>query len=381
MLAQCGSCGVRFLVPDERAANRGLMVRCRCGTEFALHEPKAPRVAAHASDRLKSSAWRRCANHPQVKSESVCASCGVGFCRACEQRVRNVPVCPRCEGLCTEAARVEEDTAREKQRARSMSDDIGFITAYPFSDPPAYVMLGIFTGFFSLFSGFAMGVILSKGVLVWYGFTALTKVSVGNVRGYMPNFGDIIDIVHPLRLSLAAFLAASWPLILVIWFFGAPAILQQARGLDTSVVHAHQVADEQAAAEGEAMAPNAEPLQRPERGASPALGLLLFVVAALWHLFYMPMALIVAAISRGFFKTLNPLIGLEAIAKMGAAYWFAAGIYFVLTLAQVSLERLLGLIPIAGALLGAFVAAYAWLAAGCALGLAVFKKARELNLD
>jgi hypothetical protein len=95
----------------------------------------------------------------------------------------------------------------------------------------------------------------------------------------------------------------------------------------------------------------------------------------------MPMALIVAAISRGFFKTLNPLIGLEAIAKMGAAYWFAAGIYFVLTLAQVSLERLLGLIPIAGALLGAFVAAYAWLTAGCALGLAVFKKARELNLD
>ncbi|HET7294928.1 MAG TPA: hypothetical protein VFM88_21090 [Vicinamibacteria bacterium] len=420
MLARCASCGVRFVVPEDRARNPGLKVRCRCGAEFALHAPKPPRVAGGADaavaaaaapapvrssaaapppvaadEPLRSGAWRRCSNHPQVKSESVCPACGIGFCRDCEQRIRNVPVCPRCQGLCTDVAKVEEDAAREKQRARTMADDIGFIAAYPFSDPAAYVMLAVFTGFFSFFSGFAMGVILSKGVLVWYGFTALTKVSVGKFRGYMPNFGDITDIVHPMRLSFAAFLAAGWPLIAVWYFLGLPAFIEQARGPEVAVVHAQEPEPEPPAEEGQAaegvesgegaedgLAAAAE--EGPEGydgGPSPVLGVVLFGVAALWYLLYMPMALIVAAISRGFFKTLNPLIGVEAIAKMGGAYWFAAGIYFALALVQLVLDRFLGLIPIAGTMISAFVAAYAWLATGCALGLAVFKKAKELNLD
>ncbi len=405
MLARCASCGLRFVVPDDKAANPSLRVRCRCGAEFALHEPKAPRVPAAAEaaaaanrapgfDPSRSGAWRRCSNHPQAKSRSVCPACGVGFCGDCEQRVRSVPVCPRCQGLCTEAAKIEEDSARARQRARTMADDLGFIASYPFSDPVAYVMLAVFTGFFSFFSGFAMGVILSKGVLVWYGFTALTKVSVGKFRGYMPNFGDITDIVHPLRLSLAAFLAASWPLVAVWYFFGLPGFVEQARGLESGVVYAQEPEpepqlEEGGAGEGEAVAGEDATLPAAEEagpesydsGASPLLGLLLFGVAALWHLLYMPMALIVAAISRGFFKTLNPLIGMEAIAKMGTPYWFAAGIYFALTLAQVLFDRALSLIPIAGAMLGAFVAAYVSLTTGCALGLAVFKKAKELNLD
>lgn len=322
----------------------------------------------------------------------MCPACGVGFCRDCEQRVRNVPVCPRCQGLCTDAAKIEEDTARERQRARTMKDDVGFIAAYPFTDRVAYIMLALFTGFFSFFSGFAMGVILSKGVLLWYSFTALTKVSAGKFRGYMPNFGDLTDIVHPLRLSLAAFLAAGWPLIAVWYFIGLPNLLQEARGPESAVVHAQEPAAEPQAEEGTAEeegegneeagpAPSQEALEPYDRGQSPVLGLALFGVAALWYLLYMPMALIVAAISRGFFKTLNPIIGVEAIVKMGGAYWFAAAIYFVLTLTQAIVTRLLGLIPIAGTMLGAFVAAYVSLATGCALGLAVFKKAKELNLD
>ncbi len=423
MLARCASCGVRFVVPEDRATNPNLKVRCRCGAEFPLHAPKAPRVAggsdgavaaaavapaavrspaaapplpAATGDPLRSGAWRRCSNHPQVKSESVCPACGTGYCRDCEQRIRNVPVCPRCQGLCTDVAKIEEDTAREKQRARTMADDIGFIAAYPFSDPVAYVMLAVFTGFFSFFSGFAMGVILSKGVLVWYGFTALTKVSVGKFRGYMPNFGDITDIVHPMRLSLAAFLASGWPLIAVWYFYGLPALLEQARGPEIAVVHA-QEPEEPQLEEGEAGLEEGEAGEGKEEGAlaaaeqegtesydggsSPLLGLVLFGVAGLWYLLYMPMALIVAAISRGFFKTLNPLIGIEAIAKMGGAYWFAAGIYFGLALLQLVLDRFLSLVPIAGTMISAFVGAYVWLATGCALGLAVFKRAKELNLD
>jgi hypothetical protein len=40
-----------------------------------------------------------------------------------------------------------------------------------------------------------------------------------------------------------------------------------------------------------------------------------------------------------------------------------------------------GLIPVAGKLINGFVQSYTFLAIGCLLGLAVFKKAPELGLD
>jgi len=48
MLARCGSCGVGLVVPDDKAANPRLRVRCRCGSEFALREPKPSRVETPA---------------------------------------------------------------------------------------------------------------------------------------------------------------------------------------------------------------------------------------------------------------------------------------------------------------------------------------------
>ncbi len=422
MLAHCAQCGVRFLVPDERAATPNLRVRCRCGAEFPLHAPHSRAAAAVAAPgtpeappppenaALRGGAWRRCLNHPQAKSESVCPACGVGFCRECERRVNNVPVCPRCEGLCSDLLKVEEDQARDKQRARTMQDDIGFIAGYPFSDRAAYIMLALFTWFFSFFSGMPLGVILSKGVLVWYCFTALTRVAIGKFRGFMPNFGDITDIVHPMRLSFAAFLAASWPLLALPFLVGPPVLpsfleSMESRADGRGVVYAQEPAavpegefapeagqdggedeseDESEDAEGveAAAAPPAEDEAGSEsESRSPILVNGLYALAFLWQLLYLPMALIVAAISRGFFKTLNPLIGVEAIGKMGSAYWFAVLLYTILATLQALLGRLLDVVPIAGSLVGSFLAAYVSLTTGCALGLAVFKKAKELDLD
>jgi len=262
------------------------------------------------------------------------------------------------------------------------------------------VMLALFTWFFSLFSAMPLGVVLSKGVLVWYSFTALSKVSAGRFRGYMPNFGDITDIVHPLRLSTAAFLAASWPLVVLI-FWAGPVELFERSGLESAIVHAQEAeqptpegqgedahedtesSDEDA--EGE---PSPDAAEEPEAASpedydsGPPLYVKgLYALAFLWQLLYMPMAQIVAAISRGFWKTLNPIIGVEAIAKMGSAYWFAALLYSVLTIVQTLLAQVLSLVPIAGSLVGSFIGAYVSLTTGCALGLAVFKKAKELNLD
>jgi len=82
-----------------------------------------------------------------------------------------------------------------------------------------------------------------------------------------------------------------------------------------------------------------------------------------------------------FFATLNPLEGLSAIRTMGTTYWSAMGVYTAVAIAEAVLVFVLGLIPVAGKFLGAFVQSYTYLAIGCLLGFAVFKKAPELGLD
>ena len=88
-----------------------------------------------------------------------------------------------------------------------------------------------------------------------------------------------------------------------------------------------------------------------------------------------------AAISRSFLATLNPLEGLSGIRAMGATYWSAMGVYTAIAVVEFVLVALLGLIPFAGRFLGAFVQSYTYLATGCLLGFAVFKRAPELGLD
>ena len=53
------------------------------------------------------------------------------------------------------------------------------------------------------------------------------------------------------------------------------------------------------------------------------------VIAALWMVAYMPVALTVAALSKSILSTLNPLIGVDTIKKMGGIYWQALAVYLV----------------------------------------------------
>jgi hypothetical protein len=66
---------------------------------------------------------------------------------------------------------------------------------------------------------------------------------------------------------------------------------------------------------------------------------------------------------------------------MGGVYWQALLIYSFFAGTQWLLGAGLSFIPIAGGIVRSFVDAYAYLAIGCTLGLAVFKKARELGWD
>lgn len=103
--------------------------------------------------------------------------------------------------------------------------------------------------------------------------------------------------------------------------------------------------------------------------------------AMLWALLYSPIALIAAAISRSFLATLNPVTGIDAIRQMGSIYWEAWFIYTAIVIAQAIVSGILGIIPLLGGFLGAFVQSYAFLSFGCLLGFAVYKKAAELGVD
>ena len=360
-------------------------------------------VAATAPPRPVS--WRRCVHHP-VRSHSVCPACVKGYCEACArpQTVQNAVICPSCDGLCVRASQYEESQARGQQQARSLMQELGTIVAYPLRDPMGLVMLSLFTWFFgllakmALFGGFA-GIILSQGVLLSYCFFAVSRVSSGNLHDFTPDFRGISDFIEPLRLGLAVLLISSGPLLLVTFLGLGVALFGAERAALPSlpVAHAHsqpppspeaeeepEEKPEKKGADGGHTAAGRE--EREDRGptstpATVAGGLVLFGIALLWKLVYTPAALTVAALSRGFFKTLNPAVGLDTIHKMGGIYWQALAIYSFFAGAEWLLGAALSFIPIAGGIVRSFVDAYAYLAIGCTLGFAVFKKARELGWD
>lgn len=403
-------------VPPDKLQIPRLKGRCPCGTEFAVTGPAAMGAAAGAPDphvepapppgrvappappaeapvvrvRTRPVPWPRCADHPQVRSSSVCPACVKGYCDACVQRVQGGAICAACDGLCvpTESYGHKQETAH--QRDRSMAADIGVIAGYPFRDALGFALLALFTWVFGYFAGF-----LAQGVLMMYTFHALTRVSNGDLKSSMPDFTDVFDLMLPARLAIAAFVISTGPLIAVTLFVpgaGVHGIFASAPSVAV-VAHAAQHAPE-------AEHPPAEAAPRPddeddeashaararrrgdedqEKTGGLAIGLL--TLTLFWKLAYTPVALTVAALSRSYLSTLNPVIGIGTIGRMGATYWHAMVIYTVLALAQWALGYGLDKIPIAGALLRSFTDAYASLAIACTLGLAVFKKAKALGWD
>jgi hypothetical protein len=371
--------------------------------------PPPPPIAAGPSAApapARPISWRRCVNHA-VRSVSVCPACVKGYCEPCAsgQSVQNAVICPACDGLCVRAAQYEESQTRGQQQARSLMQELGTIVAYPLRDPIGLVMLALFTWVFAvaakmaLFGGF-VGVIFSQGVLLSYCFFAVSRVASGNLRDFTPDFRGISDLTDPLRLGLAV-LMISWGPLLAMMFL-VPGVSLFGTGVSSGpaipVVHAQeqpppspeaeeaeepeagaeQKEDPEAAgSSGEA----AEDHEAPPSRAAAAGAVALFALALLWKLIYTPVALTVAALSRSFFKILNPLLGVDTIRKMGGIYWQALVIYSVFAGLQWLLSLALGFIPIAGGIALALVDAYAFLAIGCTLGLAVFKRSKELGWD
>src|SRR4029450_5991233 len=168
------------------------------------------------------------------------------------------------------------------------------------------------------------------------------------LQGLVPAVGDAGDLAVPFRLGLAAFVASSWPMILMALLW-----------------------------------PDARLLGPPPEGADPTgarVGTLL-VLSYLWRLVYPPGALVVAGVSGSVVQTLNPVVGYETLLRMGPVYAQAMAVYGAIALGQAILAFPPFFLPIAAGILSGLVDTYAGLCIGCALGLAVFKRAPELETD
>ncbi len=344
----------------------------------------------------------------------LCTNCMKGYCSQCGQQVRTAVVCPDCDGLCIRSAQYDVDLKRDAQRSRSMFEDLGTILGYPLNDVASFVLLSLFTWVFGVAAKFSiygtlLALLLSKGVLFWYSFSALTRVANGNLKPGMPEFRDIWDLVRALLLGFCATVVSAGPFIAIGFVAPGVALLSMTSNDVPSLarVHAQPPATPQPDEDEEdeeiplptpvpsgyrpSLPPGAFPgAQEGERvppGGMAALAgvailwLILTGIALIWQLLYTPAAVTVAALSHSYGQTLNPLMGIHVISKMGGVYWQAWLIYGILAGIEWLLGLALGLIPILGGLVLAFVSAYVFLAIGCTMGLAVFKRAKELDWD
>lgn len=118
--------------------------------------------------------------------------------------------------------------------------------------------------------------------------------------------------------------------------------------------------------------------------------LLLMGIAFLWGVFYLPAACAIAGYTRSFGSTINPLVGLDTIKRLGVDYWKILGMVFLLSIFVGILQMILRVVllpfdlPRMGNLpavaIGSFFTFYFSIVFSGILGYALYKNADKLNL-
>ncbi len=114
------------------------------------------------------------------------------------------------------------------------------------------------------------------------------------------------------------------------------------------------------------------------------------LLALLWGLFYFPAACAVAGYSRSFMATINPMVGLDTVKRLGVIYvkilliglciLFASGMVsglFAMLLAPLDLPQM-GNIPAKA--IGSLFGFYFSVVFSCVIGFAMYKAADRLKL-
>ncbi|MEP6704244.1 MAG: hypothetical protein ABJB34_05515, partial [Acidobacteriota bacterium] len=451
---------------------------------FANPEPVEHSIAVPTEARSGAHNPAFCAVHTDLPTVFLCDGCGSGFCKVCPEAYGgSVRICPFCGELCQPLKEVARKRAETEKRALAIDKGFGAADFFRALVHPFNFKTSLFFGAL-MFTAFSVGqsVTALGGIymivsaifcymlanMLTFGVLANTidKFAHGDLQAnFMHSFEDFElwdDVVHPLFLSIAAYVSAFGPfaVILIIGFYMVTSSVssqmnsfQQSvekipgthyydakRTLDQSDAvkqalgnvaskHNQQLEEADTAARGgampvqesvseretleqEALWAKAQESQRqglesvvgktPDTQAKESEAMLqsflglaapLVVIGAiffLWGAFYFPAACAVAGYTRSFMATINPLVGLDTIKRLGGTYIkiLLMGLALVITSAVVG--RILGALlspldlpgmgNIPAKFIGSILGFYLWTVFSCVLGYAMFRKSDKLAI-
>lgn len=363
-----------------------------------------------------------CYNHPQLAPKFMCKNCANTFCNDCVKYINGrIPICFLCGELCDLFEKVQQRAVREHIRKSGFGfEDFGAALAYPFKHPVSLVAGAAIYGLLLIAGLF--GNIVAYMLLFACMTQAIQQVAWGRLdRCFMPDddFSFYDDLVKPAFLGIGITIVTLGPTILLavilIWNIMATvrdsndAAMKGAR-TESSQVTAQDFQDlgSNDPVVSERAQRKIEAAQQAANSRSSAAGqqqaqqmfmkilafslpiLALMFVTLLWALLYYPMALTVAGYTQEFRSTINPLVGLDTIKRMGFTYVKAFLMYLAVALVGGVVTVFVWVItspfdmPIIGNLPGkvinGVVTFYTSLVIACLLGLSLYKSSDKLDI-
>ena len=427
-----------------------------------------------------SQASEICCVHQESAADYFCDTCANAFCKLCPSSYGgSVKICPFCGAMCQLIKKYEQERQERSGFQATFDEKFGIVDftralAHPFKFRTSLIfgaiLFAVFSigqmaagigGMFLMFS--ALFCVMASNMLT-FGILANTveNFSQGKLEtNFMPDFDDFSlweDVVHPFFLSIAAYLSAFTPFILVV-IIGAYLVFSsmtaqnkaiqeeitktpgtefydtgktarqsdQVKELTENLRRQNQQRLEQQAeiasgnqpielneedaeftriedtireskkAEIEAVAGKAPEIQSREY-AQMLLGFLslaaplvvLGFIAFLWGAFFFPAACAVAGFTRSFTATINPLVGLDTIKRLGFDYVKILLMSFSIIVMSAIVGAILSIIfspldlPTVGnipaKIIGSVFTFYFSIVFSCILGFALFKNSDKLKL-
>jgi hypothetical protein len=315
------------------------------------YTPVAPLTAAAAAG---------CANHPAMRARYMCQSCGASLCTTCVRRYGTTAVCTLCGQLCQPIAEAAAKLERQAVISKGYGlRDFALAVQYPLKDPIALAITACLYGFLLLFGIY--GRFAAAGLMFAYISHAIRRVSMGHYdEGPSPDLSDPADLIFNAgKIGIAVMLITLGPLVAVI-LFGVSSFDE----LDLTTI------------------------------ASVGIGVIL---AGLWAIFYYPMALLVSGYTGEFLATINPIVGIATMMRLGLDYAKAYFMWLVVFILQTLISASIAVIGAASEaftntiiqavaylvqyILQGAVSFFASMVAAALLGLVLYKRPDVVDLE
>lgn len=395
-----------------------------------------------------------CIIHTDAEASYLCDTCMNVFCKACPKGYGgNVKICPMCGSMCSSIKQVQQNQVQDYQFRADMNEgfgvaDFGRAIAYPFKFKVSLIFGAILFMLFNLgqsASGMGSFMMLAAVIICFmlsnmltFGIMANTveNFSQGKIGGnFMPSFDEFSlwdDMVHPFFLSLATYIVSFGLTIAIIvggaWYMWKTISTTLQKDQTNIVSQMESMQDDPSLrdknikredvwmrdndrarqADLENMRKQLEtdklktlaastggqdiPMQKVVETLFKTAKVLVipFIISLLWGFFYYPAACAVASYTRSFTATLNPMVGLDTIKRLGFDYFKVLGMMILLTIITGSIGFILKIVfkpfelPGMGNLpataVGSWFTFYFSIVFAVILGYLLYKNTEKLNM-